>query len=176
LVLVGRGLTNKEIAPELHITERGVAAAVSRLLVKFNASNRASLLVMSLKPSLPQAVLGFDYHQFDDSPYIVSVWYGPDLVLVYVNKRFTEVSGRTAEDLLGRTVGDVFPQRTADSIARVQAVYATGEPGAVSLVATRWMETQGTWREGSFDLIHLGLRGPFVEVAAIMEIAIESRR
>src|ERR1700704_3076591 len=41
---VAGGLTNKEIAFALGISERGVAAQVSRLLAKFAVPNRAALI------------------------------------------------------------------------------------------------------------------------------------
>jgi hypothetical protein len=41
---VRRGLTNREIADELGITEDGVKAHLSRLFLRFGASNRVELL------------------------------------------------------------------------------------------------------------------------------------
>ena len=44
LQLVRRGLTNREIADELEITEDGVKAHLSRLFLRFGATNRVELL------------------------------------------------------------------------------------------------------------------------------------
>ncbi len=47
LVLVSRGLSNKQIADRLHFSEAAVKAALQRLFRKFGVSNRAQLVAVS---------------------------------------------------------------------------------------------------------------------------------
>ena len=49
LALVSRGLTNKEIADELGISEPGVKAGMQRLFQKYGVSNRAQLVAVNVK-------------------------------------------------------------------------------------------------------------------------------
>ena len=51
-MLIGRGLPNKEIAAELHISANTVKSHVSRLLRKLNLSNRTDIAIAALNHGL----------------------------------------------------------------------------------------------------------------------------
>ena len=56
---IGQGLSNREIAQRMGISEDGVKAHVRRLLAKFQVSNRAALVsAVSNMESVPAATLG----------------------------------------------------------------------------------------------------------------------
>ena len=57
LALVRRGLTNKEIAEELGITEDGVKAHLSRLFLRFAVTNRVELLAAAAGEVRPDRAL-----------------------------------------------------------------------------------------------------------------------
>jgi len=177
LVLVARGLTNKEIAPRLHITERGVAAAISRLLIRFETPNRAGLIARSLAelPELGSGLFELDYRRFDDSPYLVSVLSGPQLVLAYVNRRFEAVFGRSAVELVGRTVASALPHVNPQALAMARAVFEDGQPRTAGSLPARWQDAGGAWRTATFDLVQQALRGRSGDVVGVLEFAMESR-
>ena len=52
LILVGRGLSNTEIAAELHITVATVKTHVARLLAKLDARDRVQLVIIAFETGL----------------------------------------------------------------------------------------------------------------------------
>src|SRR5712671_5154215 len=108
------------MAHELGITERGVAAHISRMLAKSGAHNRAGLIAHALSTDLGAAV-SFDSPTdvrdswspdvqqeliaYEDAPFIVGVTMGPDQLLVYQNRMGRDLTG--AADL-GRPHREVF--------------------------------------------------------------------
>jgi PAS domain-containing protein len=176
VTLIARGLTNKEMAHELGISERGVAAHVSRLLARFAVPNRASLigqLVLEHQPfgASPSATA---YTEYDRSPYVVTVTMGPDHVFAYVNKRFEAVSGKRAADVVGLPVRSAFPGLTADASAMADAVYRTGVSSSGGPMVARWKDGAGAWREGTFNIVQQALRDVGGRVIGVLEITSEA--
>jgi DNA-binding CsgD family transcriptional regulator len=174
VTFVASGATNKEIAHELGITERGVAAHISRLMLKFAASSRAGL-VGQLGGAAP-TLAAREYEQYEHSPYIVAVLLGPDHVLAYVNKRFEQVAGRSARDVLGRTTREAFPEITSEAMAMADAVYTTGEARTRGPMTARWQEANGMWHDGAFNVVQQPLRDASGRVVGILELSIEAPR
>lgn len=52
---------------------------------------------------------------------------GPDDAYVQVNPAFARMVGRVADDIVGRTVGDIFPQPVAERIATAEALLVRRE-------------------------------------------------
>jgi len=170
LDLIARGLTNKEMAFQLRITERGVAAHVSRLLLRFGVPNRAGLVASSLADSRPgdtiadersthrpqASVQGLDLSAFDDSAFFITVTLGLDHLIAYTNKATQRLaSGIASETLITRADRERrFPDETAkrmrdladDTVARGVTAIADGMP-------VRWQNDDGSADERTFDWV-----------------------
>jgi DNA-binding CsgD family transcriptional regulator len=170
LGLIARGLTNKEIAHELRITERGAAAHVSRLLLKFDVPNRAGLVasaftasgrddgaswVIATRPAGGR-VAGLDLDACEDSAFLITITMGSDQTLVYRNKAARRiVSGIDPKTMVGRAARERrFPDATAahmrdladDALRRGVTTIADGQP-------VRWQNDDGSWDSGVFDWV-----------------------
>lgn len=129
LEFVAAGLENKQIAAALGISEQGVKQQVSVLLQKLGAPSRAVLARMAFAmkllgttaqiPDVPVEYL------FDRAPILISVTRGPEHRFVLVNRAYVELFGE--RDYVGRTYRECFPEAPAESIGRLDSLYATGE-------------------------------------------------
>jgi DNA-binding CsgD family transcriptional regulator len=167
--LVARGMTNKEIGFSLGITERGVAAQVSRMLAKFGAPNRAALIArvmagelgtlspsvdgvadpLELTPEMRQAC-----EPYERSTFLVGLTLGPDNLLVYVNDNGQRTMGVHVE---GRD-GDLFRRRRESSGTRAfvegsKEAFRTGVPVTIETQPARWMRDDETWATGTFSCV-----------------------
>ncbi|MEA2663008.1 MAG: Bacterial regulatory protein luxR family [Chloroflexota bacterium] len=166
---VARGLTNKEIAFALGITERGVAAQVSRLLAKFIVPNRAALIarVMSnalerdarlpdpaadplqLTPEMARACAAYQH-----SAFMVALTLGPDNLIAFVNDACKRRMGigvespdsATFEARRDNPASGVFVDGSKDA-------FRTGLPQSVEFAATRWLRDDGTWGSGALSCV-----------------------
>jgi DNA-binding CsgD family transcriptional regulator len=188
LALIASGLTNKEIAHQLSITERGVAALVSRLLVRFDVSNRAGLVarVMSDRlahqaaeePPLPDnewslflPTLQRDLDAYRTSPFLIAVTIGLEQRLVFLSdmmKRLLLADG--AEGLLGTDGQDRDQSANARWWrARSDEVFRSGVARSLDSVPQPWPQ-RDTVQNASFSCVVQPLRDARTEVRGVIWI------
>jgi hypothetical protein len=185
LTLVARGLTTKEMAHELGITERGVAAHISRMLAKSGAHNRAGLIAHALSADLGGAV-SFDSPTelvrdsrspdvqeeliaYEDAPFIVGVTMGRDQLLVYQNRMGRDLTGAPE---LGRPHREVFKGDPGQDWWRKKGdeAFSTGRPVVISAAPSRWQRGDGTWVDDIFSCVAQPLRDGLGEVRGVLWI------
>jgi hypothetical protein len=191
LTLVARGLTTKEMAHELGITERGVAAHISRMLAKSGAHNRAGLIAHALSADLGRAI-SFDPPSelvrdsrspdiqeeliaYEDAPFIVGVTMGRNQLLVYQNRMGRDLTG-TPE--LGRPHREVFQGDASQDWWREKGdeAFSTGRPVVISSAQSRWQRGDGTWVDEIFSCVAQPLRDGVGEVRGVLWICATGHR
>jgi hypothetical protein len=161
-------LTNKEIAGSLGITERGVAAQVSRMLAKFDVPNRAGLIarVMSDALEAPTSIGdGLDPFEltpgmrrecdaYEHSSFLVSLTLGPDNLIVYVNEACRRAQGVDVESPGGATYSVRRENPAAAAfVDGSKHTFRTGLPVSIESQPTRWHRDDGTWGEGTLSCL-----------------------
>jgi DNA-binding CsgD family transcriptional regulator len=169
LTLIARGLTNKEIAHELRITERGAAAHVSRLLVKYAVPNRAGLVASALAvsghegPAAATATRpthagtwGLDLDACENSAFLITVTMGRDQSLVYRNKAARRLVSGIAPDTMVSRAARVrrFPDATAAHMRTLaDRALARGVTVIADGLTVRWQNDDGSPESGVFDWV-----------------------
>lgn len=186
LTLVARGLTTKEMAHELGITERGVAAHISRMLARSGAHNRAGLIAHALSADLGRAV-SFDspteiirdarsltdaqqeLMAYEDAPFFVGVTMGRDQILVYQNRMSRDL---TVAPPLGKPHREVFQGDASQNWWREKGdeAFSTGRPVTISGAPSRWQRGDGTWVDDVFSCVAQPLRDGLGEVRGVLWI------
>lgn len=169
VTLIARGATNKEIAYELGITERGVSAQVSRLLLRFGTPNRTGLIATVMSHSTNA---GVDLHAFDNSPLFVTITFGRDQVIAYQNKATQRlVAGIDPRSMLGRPGAERFPDRTAEAIRKcADESFVRGVTLTTDAMPVRWTRDDGTEGGGVISWVLQPLRDASGEVEGILWI------
>jgi DNA-binding CsgD family transcriptional regulator len=188
LALIAAGLTTKEMAHELRITERGVSAHISRLLAKYDARNRASLVARSTSetvrgtvtlipradttnPAVMLKQIAKELDVFQASKLLVTVTLGQDPVFVFMNDAAGRAMGMDPGSLVGVPVRERFADPTIDWwLERSDEAFRTGVPVSFESVASRWLHDDGTWVGGSFDCVVQPVRGVTGAVIGILWI------
>jgi hypothetical protein len=167
LSLIARGLTNRQIAHELEITERGVAAHVSRLLAKFDAPNRAGLIARFVTDQVndetmdpagqagdSEFVAGLvrELEVFESAPLIVGCTVGPGHVISYQNRLGRAVTGGT---VVGRRHEDAFRGDASQALWREKTneAFVGGRPVTLSGARSRWQRDDGSWADEVFNCV-----------------------
>lgn len=151
--LVAAGLTNKEIGHLLGITQRGVAAHISRLLSAFSVTNRAQLVAHALveknghgneepaseaTPITP--VLESQLLAYRDAPFAVVLTVGEPQTIWFVNRTAERALGMDYARAVGRSLPDLLSDPSAawwiDQAART---LRTGLPRTTSATSTQLM-------------------------------------
>jgi DNA-binding CsgD family transcriptional regulator len=188
LALVAQGLTTKEIAYQLGITERGVSAQVSRLLAKYQTPNRASLIARFIANQLGQpptphdttevatdqamiAGLEQELASYENVPFFVGVTLGPDQVVVYQNRMSRDLTGAIQ---VRRPHREVFTGDASQDWWREKGndAFTKGRPVTVASARSRWQSGDGTWAEGIFSCVAQPLRDRRANVRGILWICI----
>jgi hypothetical protein len=165
--LVARGLTNKEIAGSLGITERGVAAQVSRLLAKFTVPNRAGLIakVMSgalgarsvsgdVDPLVLTSAMQRECEAYDRSTFMVALTLGSDSLIVYVNDACRQLMGVDVESPGSATFrARRSENRAAAFVDGARAAFASGLPVSIESQPARWRRDNGTQGTGTLSCV-----------------------
>jgi DNA-binding CsgD family transcriptional regulator len=166
---VARGLTNKEIAFALGISERGVAAQVSRLLAKYGVPNRAALIAQVMSTAIEAEVRTADPRAdplaltpemarecatYEHSAFMVSMTLGVDNLIVFLNKVCRERQGMSVETADSPT----FKARrnnpaSAPFVEGSKAAFRTGLPQTIEEQETRWRRDDGTWDAGTISCV-----------------------
>jgi hypothetical protein len=192
LTLVARGLTTKEMAHELGITERGVSAHISRMLARSGAHNRAGLIAHALSADLGRAV-GFDSPgdivresrslrdiqqeliAYEDALFFVGVTMGRDQILVYQNRMSRDL---TATPQLGKPHREVFQGDASQNWWRDKGdeAFSTGRPVVISAAPSRWRRGDGTWVDEVFSCVAQPLRDGLGAVRGVLWICTTGHR
>ena len=165
---VARGLTTKEMAHELGITERGVSAHISRMLARSGAQNRAGLIAHALSglggtvtfdsPAdfVPESRSLRDIQRqfvaYEDAPFFIGVTMGRDQILVYQNRMSRDLTGAAQ---LGRPHREIFQGDATQDWWRDKGdeAFSTGRPVVVSATASKWQRGDGTWIDEMFNCV-----------------------
>lgn len=155
LGLIALGLTNKEMAHSLGITERGAAAHVSRLLTRFGAPNRAALISRTLSDVLSvPAMVERELESYRTSSFMVGLTIGPDNVLVYVNDAGKRMNGVGPEI----QTNERFATRRANAGTNrfreaARRTFRTGRATTIEQQEARWLRDDGTWSSSHFSCL-----------------------
>jgi PAS domain-containing protein len=156
------------MARALEITERGVAAQVSRLLERFGVPNRAGLIARVLSdtvqrtvtlsldraPTLPlSAVLENELDGYQDSKLGIAMTAGADNTTIFANDACRRIFGVGPED----PASPVFAARrespgTSGWREVAARSFRTARPAAVDL-ETRWLNDDGQWQAGAVSCV-----------------------
>jgi PAS domain S-box-containing protein len=112
---------------------------------------------------------------FEDSPNPYTVL-DRELRHVAANRAYRETTGRTAEELIGRRIIDVFPHDPADPrnesrarlAASIERVFATGERDVLPLIHYR-IAVDGTERDYYWSATHTPLRDASGAVGYVLQ-------
>jgi DNA-binding CsgD family transcriptional regulator len=191
LILVARGLTTKEMVhDELGITERGVAAHISRMLAKSGAHNRAGLIAHALSADLGGAV------SFDSATELVCDSRSLDAqqeLIAYEDAlhrrghdgsrpapRLPEPHGSRLDrrSALGRPHREVFQGGASQNWRREKGdeAFSTGRPVVISAAPSRWQRGDGTWVDEIFSCVAQPLRDGLGEVRGVLWICATGHR
>jgi DNA-binding CsgD family transcriptional regulator len=175
LGLVALGLTNKEMAHSLGISERGAAAHVSRLLARFRVPNRAGLVARTLsdavegtigdavarqgEPTVLPSGIERELEGYRGSAFLIGLTVGPDNVLVYVNESGKKMNGIGPEAAAGSPFAArrASPGTNAFREGAARAI-STGRATTIEQQQARWLRDDGTWSSGRFSCVLQPLR------------------
>jgi DNA-binding CsgD family transcriptional regulator len=170
LGLIALGLTNKEIAHSLGISERGAAAHVSRLLARYRVPNRAGLVARTLSDAVEgntgdaiagentsiglPAAIERELEAFRGSAFMIGFTLGADNVLVYVNEAGKSVYGISPE----AATSVRFATRRASPGTKAfreesARAFKTGRATTIEQQGARWLRDDGTWSTGRFSCV-----------------------
>lgn len=189
--MVARGHTTKEIAARQRVTERAVTAQLSRLMRKFAVPNRAGLIaaVMSAAgmglpagAAAPASAVGAQLRilpgdlaeVYENAPFMVAVTLGPRHVYSFVNRLAAQVAGRPAESLVGRSVGEAYPDIDPRFTSALDQVYASGTAWSAGDAHVRWVHLDGSSREGKVNLMFQPVRDAEGQVVGLLHIGAEA--
>ena len=176
LRLIALGLTNKEMAHSLGITERGAAAHVSRLLARFSVPNRAGLISHSLSNALSWPILlERELEAYSSSTFMIGLTIGPDNVLVYANKAGQSMYGIGPEaETSARFVTRRASAGTNAFREGARRAFRTGRATTVEQQPARWLRDDGTWSTGGFSCVLRPVREATGSVFGVLWICMPS--
>jgi PAS domain-containing protein len=187
LGLIALGLTNKEMAHSLGISERGAAAHVSRLLTRFSVPNRAGLIARTFSNALASRAsdpttgksetvplppgIELELEAYRESAFQIGLTVGPENVLVYVNDAGKKLFGIDPETAAGARYATrrASPGTNAfrDGSARA---FRTERATTIEQGQARWLRDDGTWSSGRFSCVLQPLREATGHVFGILWI------
>jgi DNA-binding CsgD family transcriptional regulator len=159
--LIARGFTNKEIAHDLGITERGAAAHVSRLLQRFAVPNRAGLTARALSQAVGDSVepltvprsrqkltaaMERELEPYRTSLFGVAVTEGRDNLVVFANAVCRKQMG-VGPEVRGTPI---FTARRASPTTErfrqaSREAFETKRAKTIEGRGTKWLRDDGTW-------------------------------
>jgi len=169
--LVLRGYRGREIASALGISERAVTAHVAALKRQLGVRDRSGL-VAAVLASWGLGVTG-PHRRYANAPFLVAVTRGRDHRFTDTNRMWEQVMGLRRRDVIGRSVREVFPERSRSTYAARQRAYRTGRPATGKAWHYRWRTAEGTAKEADFRFIYQPLRGTRGKVEGLLLIATE---
>jgi len=191
--LVTRGLPNKELAARFGVSERAIEATLTRIYEKLDVANRSALIALALseagfglmitrRRAPPSAVgargapasLEAEARAYAQAPFMVAVSQGPEHRYTFVNRIAAEVAGRSSEDLVGKTVHEVYPELPPEFGAALDEAYRTGRPWSTGQpTMVRWTHADGSVRDGTVNIIFQPVRDVTGTVVGLLHIGAE---
>ena len=168
---VAAGLTTKEIASVLGVSERAVSAVLSRLFRRQGVTNRAGLIAAVLAQSGEGPASEFS--AYERVPFMAAVTKGPEHRYAFVNDLAARVAGRPAETLVGRALREIYPDLDAQFIAALDEVYRSGRPWGIANAPARFTHPDGTFRDTRLNLIFQPIRDHAGAVTGILHVGTE---
>ena len=169
--LLLRGYRGRAVAAALDISERAVTAHVSAVKKELGVRDRSGLIAAVL------AGRGFSvsgsHARYARAPFLIAVTRGPEHRFTDVNRMWERVMGLRRRDVVGKSVPEVFPERSRSTYAARQRAYRTGRPATGKAWHYRWRAADGAAREADFRFIYQPLRGVRGRVEGLLLIATE---
>jgi DNA-binding CsgD family transcriptional regulator len=176
LDLIAQGQTTKAMSAALGITERGVAAQVSRLLRKFGVANRAGLIAAVLteltadeEPPRPlrswtdlsavARLLGTDLGALRKAPFHIAVTLGRNHLTGFLSEQAERTLGVSIRMAFGMNTSHLFAQPDPELAARMDRSFSSGAAVLMDRVPFRWTRDDGTPMSNTFTCIVQPLRG-----------------
>ena len=144
LELLGTGVSNKEIASRLGVSEQAIKQQVSKLLARFGVESRAALAQSALAIRLTgqrDSDLPLEY-LFDLAPVAIAMTTGPEHLVRAVNRAFIDLFG-DRDGWIGHRLGDLLTESEAAVLPLVDAVYRAGSGVQRVGVPVRWTGPDG---------------------------------
>jgi PAS domain-containing protein len=188
LALIADGLTNKEIAHLLLISERGAAASVSRLLEKFAVPNRAGLVARAINDRLNAepswlGVLNRARRAEDQANEIrtagtetarellIALTVGDQDVIAMLNATAARVLGIDLDRAVGVGLGERFADPSALWwTAKAATARRTGAATVAEAERARWRRDDGMWTSATFTCVFQPLSAGDNGVQAVLVI------
>ena len=111
---------------------------------------------------------------YENAPFMVAVTLGPRHVYSFVNRLAAQVSGRSAESLVGRSVREVYPDLEPRFESALDQVYATGRPWSAGDADVHWVHVDGGGRDARANLMFQPLRDAEGRVVGLLHIGAEA--
>jgi len=115
--------------------------------------------------------LGWDSHLvalFMQAPSAIAIVQGPRQVFIFANPRYQALFGRTHEELIGRSIREVWPEVEGQGIYELfEQVYRTGEPYTAHEYEARFMDGD-TPKTGYFQFVAQPIKSAQGTVTEIM--------
>lgn len=182
------------MAARLSVSERAVEATLTRIYEKLDVPNRSGLIALALseagfgltvaRRSAPPSPVGAlttprsldeEAAAYAQAPFMVAVSQGLEHRYTFVNRIAAEVAGRSAADLVGRSVREVYPDLDHQFGAALDEAYRSGRPWSTGIpVAVRWTHADGSVRESRVNLIFQPLRDSAGAVVGLLHIGAEA--
>lgn len=167
---VAAGRATKEIARLLGVSERAVTAVLSRLFRRYGVPNRAGLIAAVL---VEQAGPASEFAAYENAPFMAAATAGPQHRYLFVNGLASQVAGRPATALVGRTVAEVYPDIDPQFIGALDEVYRSGRPWGTANAPARFTHDDGTYRDTRLNLIFQPIRDQTGRVSGILHVGTE---
>jgi len=175
------------------VSDRAVTAHLTRLMAKFDVPNRSGLIAAVMAAAgfgIPRALrrpltrLGAQAHlatmdegehlQYLDAPFLVAVTRGPQHTFAFVNKMWERVMGFRSDEVVGRSVRELFPDAPPASYAARQRAFREGRATTGEAWRFTWTLGDGTPRETDLRFIYQPLRSADGRVEGLLLIATEA--
>ena len=97
-----------------------------------------------------------------------------DHVYSFVNRLASQVAGRAADSLIGKTVREAYPDLDPRFAVALYEVYASGVPWSAGDAFVKWTHLDGTSRGGKANLMFQPLRDAEGRVVGLLHIGAEA--
>jgi PAS domain-containing protein len=189
LALIADGLTNKEIAHLLLISERGAAASVSRLLEKFAVPNRAGLVARAINDRLNAESSWFGavlnrarsaWDQASEAPQaatpsapelLIALMVGDQHEIAMLNTTAASVLGIDLDSAGGVGLGERFADPSALWWTdKAETARRTGAATVAEAERARWRRDDGSWTSATFTCVFQPLSSGEKGIQAVLVI------
>jgi regulatory LuxR family protein len=135
---VAHGLSNREIASQLGISEQAVKEQVSLLLLRLGVRNRAALAEVGTRAAIVGDVASTDWlpFLFRSAPMLIAFLRGPEHLVEAVNEQGLTMAGQ--RELAGMPFRSAYPEMPPEIVALMDDAYRDGRTRTLGAVPSRW--------------------------------------